>query len=178
MRRKNDKMKKIMLLLLIIISLSSCSKEEIYFTQNDNQLINTNQTQKLLIDLKGEVVFPNLYQVDSGITIYELVLIAGGFTDNANTDNINLATILEQNQMITIPPKNNLSDSQNRSDLVNINTATLSQLCTLPGIGSAKAKNIIEYRTKNGNFITIDDLKKVSGIGEEIFNQLKAYICV
>lgn len=170
-------MKKVMLIIIELICLCSCTNKTTYFGNDENLYTNNNQNQKLLIDLKGEVAFPNLYQVDSGITIYELVLIAGGFTNNANTANINLATILEQNQMITIPPKNNLSD-ESSSSLININTATLAQLCSLPGIGNAKAKNIIEYRTNNGSFITIEDIKKVNGVGEELFNQIKTYICV
>ncbi len=171
-------MRKIIMLIVLCLCLCSCTSEESFLNQIDNSLINEQQNKKLLIDLKGEVVFPNIYNVDIGTTIYELVILAGGFTNNANTSNINLASILEENQMIIIPSKNNPVNSQNNNDLININIATINELCELPGIGTAKAKKIIEYRNLNGNFITIIDIKKVSGIGEELFNKIKVYICV
>lgn len=70
--------------------------------------------------------------------------------------------------------ENNNSDSSN--ELVSINTATKEELMTLPGIGEAKAQEIIDYRTKNGNFNTIEDIKNISGIGESIFAKIKDYI--
>ena len=81
--------------------------------------------------------------------------------------------------MITIPYKiENESNNNDSSGLININTASVNELCTLPGIGTSKANNIVNYRNSNGYFITIEDIKKVSGIGEELFNKIKAYICV
>ena len=62
------------------------------------------------------------------------------------------------------------------SSKISINTATLEQLKTLPGIGEEKAKNIIEYRTTNGNFLKLEDITKVSGIGESVFVKIKDYI--
>jgi competence protein ComEA len=122
-------------------------------------------------------MIPNVYKVKEGIMLYELIALAGGFTSNADVSNVNLVMILTENQMIIIPEKRHSSANQ-ESDLVNINTATIQELTSLPGIGTAKATTIITYRESNGYFITIDDLKKVSGIGEELFNKIKSFICV
>jgi competence protein ComEA len=131
----------------------------------------------LIIDLKGAIKLPNIYTVKEGTILYELINLAGGLDVNADVSNINLAAVLTENQMITIPYKKVNNNSQT-SDLVNINTATVEELCSLPGIGTSKANSIINYRMNNGFFITINDIKKVSGIGEELFNKIKEYICV
>ena len=72
--------------------------------------------------------------------------------------------------MIVIPTK------EKNQNLVNINNATKEELVTLPGIGEAKAQNIINYRMKNGKFISVEELKKVSGISEEIYNKIKELV--
>lgn len=67
-------------------------------------------------------------------------------------------------------------DNNTPTGKISLSNATLEELMTLPGVGEAKAKNIIEYRTSNGPFITIEDVMKVSGIGEGLFDQIKEYI--
>ncbi len=70
------------------------------------------------------------------------------------------------------------TSNSNVSSKININTASVKELTALPRIGDAKAKAIVDYRTKNGNFQTIEDIKKVSGIGDATFEQLKDQITV
>lgn len=171
-------MKKVLVVLISIIcifSLCSCSQNE-YLSDTPVPNISPSSNM-LLIDLKGAVMMPNVYKVKEGIILYELIALAGGFTSNADVNNVNLVMILTENQMIIIPEKRHSSANQ-ESDLVNINTATIQELTSLPGIGTAKATTIITYRESNGYFITIDDLKKVSGIGEELFSKIKSFICV
>lgn len=171
-------MKKVLAVLILFISvfsLISCQESE--FVDDPSVIPLSPSSQMLLIDLKGAVSLPNVYMVKSGTILYELITLAGGFTSNADVSNLNLVMILTENQMITIPSKKDMSSSQN-SNLVNINTAGISELTTLPGIGTAKATTIIAYRETNGNFVTIEDLKKVSGIGDELFNKVKDFICV
>lgn len=170
-------MKKIFFIFLIlsfILTISSCKEEEYIFNQGVN---NESNVTMLIIDLKGAIKLPNIYTVKEGTILYELINLAGGLDVNADVSNINLAAVLTENQMITIPYKKVNNNSQT-SDLVNINTATVEELCSLPGIGTSKANSIINYRMNNGFFITINDIKKVSGIGEELFNKIKEYICV
>lgn len=170
-------MKKYLNLLIILLFMFFC-----YSCQEENFIVssqpeNNESSKMLIIDLKGAIKLPNVYSVEEGTILIELINLAGGLDVNADVSNINLAFVLSENQMITIPFKKENADSSS-SNLININTASVEQLCTLPGIGTSKANNIINYRTNNGYFITIEDIKKVNGIGEELFNKIKAYICV
>lgn len=166
-----------LLLILLCMCLNVSCNEDTFIVSNPPTY---NETSKmLLIDLKGAVRLPNVYSVEEGTILNELINLAGGLEANADVSKINLAFVLSENQMITIPYKiENGSDNDDSSGLININTASVDELCTLPGIGTSKANNIINYRNSNGYFITIEEIKKVSGIGEELFNKIKAYICV
>ena len=169
--------KNLCLLFVILLIFINCSCKEESFIINSTTSNTSESSRMLIIDLKGAIRVPNVYTVEEGTILKELIILAGGLEDNADVSNINLALVLNENQMITIPYKKESINNDN-STLININTATVEQLCTLPGIGTSKANNIINYRNSNGYFITIDDIKKVSGIGEELFNKIKAYICV
>ena len=118
---------------------------------------------------------------------------AGGATEKSNLSLINLAYVLEDGMKIYVPTKDDKNDNelivseyskegnnskQNKQSKVNINTATVSELENLQGIGSSIANKIIEYRKKNGSFKSIEDLKNVSGIGESKFNNIKNNVCV
>ena len=120
---------------------------------------------------------------------------AGGFTENADKEKINLAEYVEDEQHIeiqsivkevdkTLDSGQNISDgnesdnSKNSKGLININTASQKELETLPSIGEVTAANIIEYREKNGGFSNISEIKKVSRIGDKIFERIKDLITV
>lgn len=170
-------MKKYIYLILIfsfMIFCSACKEENYIFSQDSS---NIESDIMLIIDLKGAIKLPNIYTVKEGTILFELINLAGGLDSNADVTSINLAMVLTENQMITIPYKK-VTNNDTATNLININTATKEQLCTLPGIGESKANNIINYRTNNGYFITINDIKKVSGISEGVFNKIKEYICV
>lgn len=124
----------------------------------------------------------------------------GGFTQDANISSINLAYKLDDGQKVYIPyiGENSIRDNYissspgesiildenydskeiNDIDLININTATQTELETIPGIGPSTALKIIEYRIQNGKFNSPDDLKNINGIGESKFENIKAYITV
>lgn len=147
---------------------------------------------KIAVEIKGEVIKPDVYVLDEGSLIKDLIDLAGGPTENAYMDNINRAQILNNQDCIYIYNKNeenaninNISNAQinttkgneNMDGKININSATLEQLKELQGIGDQKAKEIINYRDENNGFKSIEDLKNVKGIGEKTFENIKDSIC-
>ncbi len=139
----------------------------------------------------GAVNSPGVYTLDPGLRIVDAVCAASGLREDADECYVNLATLLEDGQRIYIPTREETLKSREElivgetgyetgreGDKVNINTADAAALMTLPGIGEAKASLIIEYRTKNGRFGTIEDIMKISGIKEGMFNKIKDRICI
>ena len=114
---------------------------------------------------------------DNGnLRLVDAVNAAGGLTDLADTEAVNLAAPLTDGQHIHIPTKEIFLQQQStaaQSDLVNINTADAEQIATLKGIGSALAQRIIDYRNEHGAFKSIDEIKNVQGIGEKKFADFK-----
>lgn len=142
-----------------------------------------NQSQqaetKILVDIKGAVNQPGVYDVSQQPRLQAAVAKAGGLTEQAEMANVNLAQKLTDGQMVYIPTKGErlstpaTTASQASQEKVNLNTATVAELQTLEGVGEKKAEQIIAYREANGGFKQITDLKAVSGIGEKRFEALK-----
>ncbi len=138
--------------------------------------------------LVGAVRQPGIYQIKKGTYLYQLVEQAGGLTDDAAKDQINLAMRLDANQLIRIPTQAevdagfastpNESAAASPETCVDINQATIEQLDKLPGIGPSTARAIIAYREKNGPFQNTEDLMKIPGIKESRYEALKGLICV
>lgn len=138
------------------------------------------------IDVKGAVHLPDVYRVPSNSRVLDVIERAGGFTKEADQLQINLALKVSDQMLIYVPKKGenpvnvmspplSVDPSQN---LVNINTATLSQLMDLNGIGEKKAEAIIKYREENGTFTSIEDLLNVPGIGEGILSNIREEITI
>jgi competence protein ComEA len=150
----------------------------------------------LIIHIAGAVMNPGVYQLKSTDRIVDAVKIAGGATEEANLDLINLAALLKDGQKIIIPYKtysetgeeintntynyvsSAYSSSGSTSAKININTANANMLQNLPGIGPVLSERIIEYRNQNGLFGVIDDIMDVSGIAEKKYEGIKDQICV
>lgn len=162
------------LIILILITLSNCNNE---ITIPQNNQTNDITIQYYYVDIKGEIILPGVYLVNSNCLIKDIIDMAGGLTPDADITNINLAEGISNNQMIIIPSQDKKIE-QNNNKLININTATKEQLMQLESIGESKANNIITYRTKNGLFKSIEELKNVSGIGNEIYKKIKDFITV
>ena len=151
----------------------------------------TSQPDKMIkIYICGEVVNPGVYEVRQGTILDDVARMAGGFTENAALDQLNLVYEFTGNMTVFIPNPDNLEEGdrvimrnsgiQNAEQvnaLININDATKEQLITLPGIGESTAMSIISYRQEH-RFDRIEDLMNVSGIGESKFNKVKDLICV
>lgn len=156
---------------------------------NKEEKISTKSTKMIVVEIKGEVVNPDVYEISEGSIIRDLITKAGGLTNEANIDKINRADKLRDNQLIVIPNKDDLANTNNNisinnassvseDDVININTATLEELQKINGVGEVKAKSIIEYREKNGGFKSIDEMKNIEGIGDKTFEKMKDKITV
>ena len=165
-------------------------------TSKDGDDVRTDENPGLIyyVHLCGAVVNPGVYKVEAGTRLAELIKLAGGLKADAAGDYVNQAMEVKDGQRIYIPTKDELKDltpaeyvQGNESvsfkedvldSRVNINTADESALMSLPGIGQARAKSIIEYRDKHGNFSDIKDLMKVPGIKEGLFSRIADKITV
>ncbi|MBR5662748.1 MAG: DUF655 domain-containing protein [Bacilli bacterium] len=163
-------------------------------------------TSTINVDIKGYVKKPGVYTVYDNMTVNDVIKLAGGLKKGATTDNINLSKKVNDQMVIIISKKDsnkktnssvatindvlikneesalitisdNSINNDSNSTLVNINIATVDDLLKLPGIGQSKADAIISYREKE-KFNSIEDIKKVSGIGDALFEKIKDYITV
>jgi len=164
---------------------------ELYVSQNTIQEGVENNT--IIIHIDGEVMNPGIISLPTEARISDAIDAAGGTTELADISKINLAYKLSDGQKLKIPSiydveeviyiQNNAGNevvlSENtKNAIININSASQSELENLPGIGPSTASKIIDYRSKNGNFKKIEDIMNVSGIGESKFNSIKDYICI
>lgn len=191
----------IFLLIIICISVYFFTKEdsgefistnEFYISSNSTVAIE--EVKEIIVHIDGEVVNQGLVTLKEGSRISDAISAAGGTTEFADISKVNLAYELKDAQKVYIPSiydeektiyiQNDagtnviVSDTSSNSSLININTASQTELETLPGIGSSTATKIIDYRTKNGSFKKIEDIMNVTGIGEAKFNNIKDYICI
>lgn len=151
----------------------------------------------IVIHVCGAVVSPGVYVLTEGSRLYQAVEMAGGFAPEAAQDYLNQAKVLSDGMKLYIPTEEEVlvaqqegvlpdylteaveEELQNSSPgLVNINTASEAELCTLTGIGTGKAKSIIAYRTENGRYEKIEDIMKVEGIKDGLFEKIKDSITV
>lgn len=149
----------------------------------------------IYVHIAGAVNNPGLYALPEGARVNDLVIEAGGLLDEADLTEINLAYILNDATKVTIPKKGEgikkdsiisnkisyISGNTSKSNTlgkININTATVSELNTLTGIGEATANKIIEYRNNNNGFKSIEELKNVSGIGDLKYAKIKDHITI
>lgn len=153
--------------------------------------------EPIAVHVVGAVPRPGLYEFAEGARVQDAIDAAGGLLASASVDTINLAALLEDGQQLNIPFKvgeepstSNSSDdtslvlpgateaisSGSSQDLININTASVEELDSLPGIGPTIAQRIIDYRDENGPFQTIEDILNVSGVGPSTFDQIKDLI--
>jgi competence protein ComEA len=140
------------------------------------------EVEVIMVDVKGAVKKPGVYQMDVGKRVNDAIAIAGGFLDNADPDQVNLAQTIQDEMVIYVPvvgeERITVSTVSQDEDKVNINNADSTELETIPGIGPSKSKAIIAYRDENGRFDVINDLTNVPGIGEKTLEQIKEYISV
>ena len=166
----------------------------------ENILEKDDKNKEIIVHITGAVKKNGIVKLKDGARIYDAIEMAGGSTDDADLSKINLAYVLEDGQKVYIPKigeinqenaeeeyitfeygnnKNIIQDyNKGGNEKVNINTANQTELETLPGIGTATAEKIIDYRNKNGKFSSIEDIQNVKGIGNAKYETIKESICV
>ena len=141
----------------------------------------------VIVYVSGAVSAPDVYELPLDARIKDLVLAAGGLTADADPERINLAERLKDSEHIHVPrqgeaPENSagVTDTAGaaHSGPLDLNTASASDLDSLPGIGQSFADRIIEYRTTNGPFTSVEDLQKVKGIGAALFAKIAPLVSV
>lgn len=158
---------------------------------NQAALEESAEPKEIKVDVKGAVLVPGLYVALDGERVFDLVEKAGGFTVEADSNLVNLAQIVEDEMVIYVPvigEEGNIplqagigsADTGNAQEeqKINLNTASEMELQTLTGIGTSKAAAIIRYRTENGPFKSIEELKNISGIGAKTYEKLKEEIAI
>lgn len=166
------------------------TRENIVEENHIEDISEKNKEEYIYVHITGEVINPGVIAVKEGDRIKDIVEKAGGFTEEADTEKVNLAYKVSDGQKINIPNINNNEDNSNNYILegcgedvveetkesnkkININTATQSELEALTGIGPSTASKIIEYRKSNGKFKNIEEIKNVSGIGDEKYKKIQ-----
>ena len=149
--------------------------------------------EPLRVHVAGAVVRPGVYELEDGSRVTDAVEAAGGFVVEADKNALNLAAFLEDGERLDIPYVAGFVPEDEQGfvvvsegtpsplagdDLININTASIEELDQLPGIGETTAIRIIDYRTANGPFATIEDIINVSGIGTATYEEIKDLITV
>lgn len=158
------------------------SLEAVEIGAEQSEETTTNTT--IYVHICGAVQSPGVYEVPENCRLYELLSLAGGETDEGCADALNLAEGLQDGQRIVIPTEaeaetmRTLTEQTVGGGLININTASAKELMELPGIGEAKAADIIQYREEYGKFQTISDIMKISGIKDALFQKIKDLITV
>lgn len=168
-------MKKIIITLSVVLVCILTFATVAYAKDTTKQTSTNEVINYVYVDVKGEVENPGVYRVSDKCRVFQVIEIAGGLTDLSDTSTINLASKINDEQMIVIPSKDSTTTY---TGLININTANATLLDSLPGIGYSTATNIIEYRTNNGSFKSKEEIKLVNGIGDAIYEQIKDLITI
>ena len=139
--------------------------------------------KEIYVQINGAVKYPGVYKVQDGARIFDVVDLAGGMTEDAAPEAVNQALPIEDGQMIRICTQEEwelmqaeeIQTAAEQADdgLVDINTADAAKLCTLPGVGQARAESILAYRQEHGSFQTVEEIKQVSGIKDGLYMKIK-----
>lgn len=161
---------------------------------DDESSAKSSSAAEVYVDVDGAVVRPGVYRLKEGARVSQALDAAGGLTVEADVTGLNRASKITDGQKIYVPTVGEQQAAAavggaessaattpgagSSSGLVNINTASAAELQTLSGIGPSMAQSIIDERTQNGAFASVDDLMRVSGIGEKKLAKIKDCICV
>ena len=190
---------------LYYIKFTNENNNEIDIYQNEEEITENIAQEDIAIEenitvhIIGEVKYPGVVVIKEGSRVVDAIEAAGGETDDADLNSLNLAYMLNDGEKIYVPNKQETKDenknyieegggtnisqagtdqNNSKNEKININTAGEDELMKITGIGESTAKKIIEYRNQNGRFKTIEDIKKIPGIGDSKYNNMKEEIRV
>lgn len=141
----------------------------IFFNQSSYVDMSEFKSDTIEVEIKGEVTQPGVYELEYNAKIEDLIAKSGGANANADLGSINQSKVLKNEDVIVISSKTNAVK-------VSINSGTLEQLSTLPGVGPSTAQKIIDYRNASGSFQSLEDVMFVKGIKQKLFDKIKDYI--
>ncbi|MEV8564678.1 ComEA family DNA-binding protein [Streptomyces sp. NPDC051322] len=149
----------------------------------------TRAAARIVVDVSGKVRQPGVRQLPAGSRVADALRAAGGVEDGEDTAGLNRARVLTDGEQVVVggPPaqQGSTEGSGNGAPAggaavpvgpVSLNTATVDQLDTLPGVGPVLAQHIIDYRTQHGGFSSVDELREVNGIGDRRFSDLQPLV--
>ncbi len=194
MNTDSSSSKKEQIFIVVCVLLAIVGATWFYLTQGRDKVTleettaqDTNQSTKVVVHVAGNVNNPGVYELPYGSRVKDAIAAAGGKNANADDNPLNLAEVLTDGEKVFVPSKiqnaplasmsaqtssPSVSSKQSYSGSVSINNADAATLATLPGIGPALANRIIQYRLQKP-FATLEELKKVKGIGDKKFNDIK-----
>jgi competence protein ComEA len=148
----------------------------------DQFALDDQEAETITVHLVGAVVNPGVYHLPAGSRVYELLEAGGGLLEEADAESLNQARPLLDGEQVYVGPGDETGGTQrsavSQEGKININLATTADLMALPGIGEVRARQIIEYRDKNGFFTDPRELMDVSGIGEKTYSSLADLITI
>ncbi|MCI5620898.1 MAG: helix-hairpin-helix domain-containing protein [Lachnospiraceae bacterium] len=176
-------------LLAALFSIQGCgSKAHTVYLEPDTQdagIVDTEDSVKepasCYVYICGAVEAPGVYELPENSRVFDVIAAAGGLSEDASEDSVNQAEPVTDGQMIRIPTQQEEREALQNAEQdsrVNLNSATVEELMTLPGIGESKAESIVSYREEHGGFSSIEDLMNISGIKEGVFDKIKGRIRV
>ena len=164
---------------IIGISFKNGQKNSYTIVQTSSEVTN-NLVQTIIyikVHLAGEVYNPGIYTIKEGAKTFELIKMAGGLKPSADTNKVNLVQILKDGQRVMIKAKSSSkSKSTQAINKIDLNTASLEELMSLPKIGEKTAKLIMDYRSEHGGIKSTDELSNIKGIGEKTITNIKPYL--
>ena len=159
------------ILVTSLISMVYVFAMDVYQKVSTRLVYNQSSLSYFTVDVSGAVNVPGTYYVTSGATVGDVIALAGGVSGQGSVLGLDLNESINKSISINVPY---LSEVEK----ININTASVEVLDGLPNIGEVLANRIVSYRSLNGNFNSIEDIKKVNGIGDYLYSKIENYICV
>ena len=176
------------LAVIMLLPLGACGKQtdlEFVSQQETGDTYGQEEMPKeppeIMVYVCGAVQTPGVYSLTEKDRVVDAITLAGGVTEQAAEEYLNLAAFLQDGQKLYVPTVDEVhlwEAEEEKQKRVNINTADEEDLCTLPGIGESKARDIIAYREKQGRFEQVEDIMKVPGIKEYLFLKIEDYITI